>query len=391
MTAGVTSAGFTAKTVQEIVDELEQAELSTIDPALDLSPTEPLGQINGIFASKLAEVWELLAVAYNGFNPDAAEGFLLEALCALTGVKKEKQRKTLVLCTLNLAAGQSYVPGQLEAAIVGQDVHFVNKFAVTSTLAGNYPNIVFEATSYGPIAANAGTLNSIATPVSGWNSITNPANGVLGRFDETDTEVRARRKDELTAPGACTVDAIRADLLRVPAVLQALVFENTSLITDVNGVPGKAIECVIWDNGAAVDADVRAKIWASKPSGIETYGSITGTTTDSTGALQTVKFSRATAKPVFFEFDVVTDSTFDVTNGPAAIRTAAKAIGDKLKLGEDVYALRFRAAALSVAGVVDVTALRLGFTVSPVGTSNLVIAPREIATFSTGAMVVNVT
>lgn len=395
MTAGLTSTGFVAKTTEENLAEANAATLSTIDPAIDTAPTEVLGQYHGILSSKFAELWELLATIYNLFNPDAAEGTALENIAALSGVTRLPKTRTLVYCTLNLAASQSFAPGALVAHVAGQPtVLFTNRDQVTSVLAGNYTNVPFVAIDYGPISVNASTLTAIPTSTPGWNSITNPANGITGRNVETDTELRVRRELELTAPGACTVDSIRADLLdqdKVPGVIQALVFENTSLLVDGNGLPGKSIECVIWDGSvpAADDAKVRATIWASKPSGIETYGSISGTTPDSTGTSQTVKFSRATARRLYLDSTITTNSLFDATNGPAAVRSAMKAVVDKFQLGDDVIALALSAAALTVTGVVDVTSLKLGFSASPVGTANLVVGAREIATLSTSDVLVN--
>jgi hypothetical protein len=43
-----------------------------------------------------------------------------------------------------------------------------------------------------------------------------------------------------------------------------------------------------------------------------------------------------------------------------------------------------------VPGVTDVTALRLGFAASPVGTTNLVVTGRAIARFDTSRVLVNI-
>ena len=84
------------------------------------------------------------------------------------------------------------------------------------------------------------------------------------------------------------------------------------------------------------------------------------------------------------------DSSIYPVDGDDQVKAAAVAKGiTALGLGDDVIALVFRAAALTVTGVIDVTAFTLGYTISPVGTSNLSVASREIAVVDTSRIVVN--
>ena len=81
----VTTAGLEIKTVETILSELAARQRADIDVNLNTAADSPMGQVNGIFAAQLREAWEVLGVAYNGFNPDAVEGFLQDKLSALTG------------------------------------------------------------------------------------------------------------------------------------------------------------------------------------------------------------------------------------------------------------------------------------------------------------------
>lgn len=108
----------------------------------------------------------------------------------------------------------------------------------------------FEADNTGPLLALEGTLNQIETPVSGWESIINYIDGVLGRDLETDIEFRARRLESLSLAGAATVEAIRAHLLQdVEDVSAVFVEENR---TDV------ASEVYITNDAAMVSGNVFA-------------------------------------------------------------------------------------------------------------------------------------
>jgi len=395
VTYGLTPQGFIKPTTQELLDEIREEILENIDPGLNLAPDQPLGQIIAIFANKLATVWEVAETLATAMNPDNAENFLLDNVCALTGTLRDPARKSTVKLSCNVNDGFSALAGAMTSNITGQPaVRFTNVSNVGPfSPAGNY-DIEFECTEYGPVPAAASTLTTITVPVSGWNSCTNALDAVLGNFDEKDEALRLRRQDELSAPGACTVDSIRADVLQVEGVQQAYVFENVTLTTDSDGLPGKSIEVVVFDGTSpeAENADVAQVVWDSKPSGSQTYGDISQTVKDSTGVNRTVYFSRATVKNVWFEYDVTIDPNFFPSNGAALIKAAAVAYAAKyLNLGIDVFAIAFKAQALTVAGVLDVPALRLGFSSSPVGTSNLSITNREIASVDTSRISVSTT
>jgi hypothetical protein len=175
-------------------------------------------------------------------------------------------------------------------------------------------------------------------------------------------------------------------------VQQAFVFENVTLATDSSGLPGKAIECVIYD-GAVPAADniaVAQAIWNAKPSGSEAYGTSIANAVDALGVSRPTKFSRAIIRAMYLEFDVAVNPKLFPVDGVSLIKDAAVARGNLLNLGDDVIDLAIRAIALSVPGVVDVTELRFGMTVSPTNTDNLAIDGRSIARFDTSRVVVNV-
>lgn len=392
--AGVDPTGFTGLTIEEIVAAMGTDALTTISPTLVLDPDQFIGQFIGIVAKKAAEIWEVEQVAYNACNRNAAEGFLLDNIGDLTGTKRLPATKSTVTLTVNLGVSFSQAPDVMTVNVAGlPNIKFTNRDTVTSTTAGNY-QAVFHATVEGPIAANAGTLTVITTPISGWNSATNALDATLGTLIEGDTPYRVRQRTELSASGSGTLDGMRADILRIAGVIDCFVFENTSNITDADGVPAHAIEVVIFDGTSptALDATILQTIWDNKPSGIGTYGTTTGNATDSRGTTRTVKFSRAVVKNVYLTYSgVVVDPAFFPTDGVAQIKAAAALRASQiLTLGVDIIALQFKGAALSVAGTVDVPTLYLGFSASPGSIANLVIGSREIGRVDTSNMVVTI-
>lgn len=392
--AFVDATGLQIKTIEEIVDEMSTQEKAEIDSTLNTSPDEPLGELNGIFAAQVRELWEVAQVAYNGYNPDAAEGFLLEKLSALTGTLREGATKSTVSLSCDLDLATTITAGTSFAHVVGDpDNRWTPVDNYTAAVGGAQP-VDFEAENAGAVIANAATITVIATPVVGWNTCTNPLDATIGKEIDTDPELRLRREEELRATGSATLDAIRADVLADVDVLQCSVFENTSNVFDVNGLPPKSIEVVVFDGSPATltNAQIAQLIFDTKPAGIETFGLESGIATDSLGAFHTVRFSRPTERQVWIDMFV----SIDVSSGYAgstALKAELVTLNETdLLQGRDVISARLVEIAMSFAGIFDMTSPpELGFAATPSGTANLTIGIREIARLDTARITVTET
>lgn len=77
---GVTAAGFNPKTLAEQLAEIEIEEQAVFGAAIQFAPQTPLGQLNGVFADALAEIWEIAQDLYGSFDVDQAVGPRLDAI-----------------------------------------------------------------------------------------------------------------------------------------------------------------------------------------------------------------------------------------------------------------------------------------------------------------------
>lgn len=425
--AGVTSTGFVPKTVDQLVSEIETGELAEIDASLDTSPEEPIGQINGINAEKLAELWELLAVTYSGMSRDDAEGVQLDNVNGLTGTKRLPAKPSYTLQTCVFSANGTYSAGALTANVSGQpSVQFVNGsdvivsgggtsyqatqnnvvLATGTSLPLTVPDVKFFCTVNGPTVANASTLTVISTPVVGWSSTTNPTDASLGSFVEQDTPYRLRGDLEISAVGSGNPDALRADVLNIPGVIQAFVIENNTDYTDAYGNGPHSATVVIWDgvSPAADDNAVAQVMWDDKPTGIGFNGNTTdGVAIDTDGNTHTMLFRRATQQTLYLTYTItmLPGKTLDATTR-AAMKTAIVLSAGSMKesnggpnpaflgLGGDVVAEAFKSALMQAGlGVKDVTDLKLGYTSTPSGTVNLTLTKFQIAIADTSRTLIN--
>lgn len=397
-TFGVQDSGFVIKTQTDILASLiARAKASNaLGPNLDYSSAAPLGQLLGLIAGELAEVWELVAQVYASNDPDAATGVPLDNVCSITGTTRPDAKASQSLSqTVNLNAGITLNQADAFISPAGRpDILFqMDQASVTNSLgiAADVP-CTFTCTVTGPVSVDAGLLNVIASPQSGWNSTTNAQDIVAGRDEGTDQETRALRNVELFTRGGSTVGAIRAHLQQVAGVETVDVLENTTDTADDNGLPPHSFAPVLDDGAvpAAADNDLAQAIYDTRPAGIGSDGDTAGTATDPTdGSTHAEHFRRDTRKPVYIVATLTVSKSFPV-DGIQQVKDAFKARGDGYQVGEDVVALFLRAAAFTVAGVTDVPAFELDFFASPTNTGNLTIGTYERATFDTSLITVTV-
>lgn len=398
MSFGVTPTGFVRKTLQDVLASLRAAQAAApeLGPNLDTSDLSPTGQLNGTFASELAEVWEVLEDVFASNDPEAATDYALTVLASLTGTARRGATASQVAVTLNLDAGALVPAGSLIAVDGRPDIQCALDEDVENT-GGSAANFSSTATctQTGPVAINSGTLTVIVNAVSGWNSVTNPADAEQGRTADSDVTLRQRRIDQLALRGGSTVRAITADLLdsethpELDGIEDVIVLENTSDVVNGEGLLPHSFEAII-DDGAVptVDNDdVAQAIYATKPAGIIAGGGVFGTADTDAGPLP-IFFSRATRKNVYVEIGLMTTAEYPA-DGDDQVIAAILAYADQLGVGDDVIALRVRAAAFSVPGVADVPTFAIGFAISPTLDDNLSIATRERAAFDSSRIAVS--
>ena len=179
---GVTAEGFVKKPLEIILSEAGAKELSIIDDSLDLSPTGPIGQLNGIFGSEVDDLWAVAEANYASRFPASASHAQLEGVCDITGVIRLAAAPSTVDIDLFLEAGVTVPAGSI-VSIGENGARFETLAAVTNSEI--YPvTITTEAqcTETGPFAAYSGSINTIKTPVSGWSAKCALTGDLLGPY-----------------------------------------------------------------------------------------------------------------------------------------------------------------------------------------------------------------
>jgi uncharacterized phage protein gp47/JayE len=167
----VTSSGFVGRTVQQVLTALNSAMQTLFGPAVDISPEGPTGQLLGLPAAGLGDVWGALLEVYSSMDPNQATGPALDRICAYTGVHRTAAAATTVNALLYTDAANSGVtiPAGSQARRVRGAVVF--SLATNTVIAPGSCQDVYL--SFATIPAS-GTTGITLTTTFGAHTITMP-------------------------------------------------------------------------------------------------------------------------------------------------------------------------------------------------------------------------
>lgn len=258
----------------------------------------------------------------------------------------------------------SNVSNQLKITALGtQTISYVLSANITPTTLTK--SVSSTAVEYGALEFEANTLTRLVTPNPSI-TVTNKDKWVVGRLQETDTELRARFKISVVGQGNATVEALRAKVAAVANVSKVFVEENTTTITNSGGLPAKSFEVTVKDG---TDLEVATAIWNTKPAGIEAYGNTSQVIVDSQGNDQVIFFTRPVDQyiHVAVTYQLYSEEIFPV-DGAVQIANVVNEYGNSLDIAEDVIAQRIMAAIYSnVAGIGNLI-VQIAKTSTPTGT-----------------------
>lgn len=380
----LSSQGFTRTRLDERLTALQEAMRAIFGPTLNLDPDTMDGQALGIYAESISNLDQLAEDVYHSFNPQSATGVALSRLVQLNGIRRIEGTYSTV--TLRCVGSQGTVipAGSLVKSTATNATFETTEEAVIP--ASGEVDVAARSAVKGALLAPAGTLTKIDTPIFGWQTATNLLDAAPGRNEETDEQLRLRRRASTSTPGQAIVDAMYGALTNIPEVRQAKVYENDQDVIDANGLPPHSIYCIV-EGGA--DADILDTIWLKKTAGTTTHGTTAGQVTDSMGNPHTLNFSRPTDVNVWVTVNLhtrpgwPTDGAQRITNALTAWAVANQSIG------EEVIHSRLFDPVNSIPGH-SIDSLYIDTAANPAGTANIAVPFDGLARFDSTRIVVNV-
>ena len=220
-------------------------------------------------------------------------------------------------------------------------------------------------TVVGKVSAPARSVNIIVTPVSGWDSVDNLAQGQRGRNQESDADFAERRLRSFLMPGGATPTGMQAKILNfVDGVSFCRVYENPTARTDEFGRPPHCVH-VVAEGGTS--NDIAVMIASNKAAGPATFGSQTVSLTDSEGVNFPINFDRPGVKYAWVKV-TITEKNFEETFPPDGIDIIRQSVFDfadtSFSYGDDLIFQKFYTPVYSVSGIKTAT-VELAITDDP--------------------------
>ena len=376
--AGVTEQGFTVKSAAEITADLDAKFVGTFGSQFDTSAESPDGQLIGIVAKLLEDVWQQAEGAYNAYSPSNAYGVGLDKVAEINGITRITNLPTSVAITLSGTAGAVVPAGYIVKTVDGLEFATVAVAVIPAIVTA-------KCTTQGAIRILANEVHVLTTAIAGLTGATNLEPGITGIVREEDPAFRARRENSTISRGTSSIDAIYEGVksLNLPYIA---IIENTTSAT-VDGVPANSFLVVV---EGGTPAEVSQVIYDNKPQGITSYGSIVTVINDSKGYPHNIGISR----PTPIDISVTTS----ITNLPGAsvdsatlVKAAIVDYVNNLNISEDVYWSYFFSAILEVVPNIKINSLQIKFTVGGTfGTTDLVLTPQQRARTDASKVVVSV-
>lgn len=325
----LTDQGFEIKRLQEIITDLEDGQ-KVIFPGITLDPSSPDSQLTGLFAEQISINHETSLQIYNGIDPLTATGIALDRTVNLNGITRLKSAPTTVLVTFSGADG-TIVPIDTEVTASTQpDIIF--KTTAPGTVVAGTVDINAQSDTDGDYYIAIAAIDGIPTVITGITAVTNTAEGITGRYAETDSQLRARRNKALGVLSTSLIDSVRSEILTVTGITDAVVYENNTAITDGNGLIPHSMYAVVLGGG---DDDIAAAIMEKKSIGCDMNGTTTVPWLDASGFSHDVIFERAATLDIFIEVIIVTPAGTVTAGMKAQIQTLIIDYIDDVKKGEN--------------------------------------------------------
>ena len=318
MTDVINSNGLQVSSNTELVSQLTSDFQEIYGSDINIDQNSPDGQMINIFAQGGTDIRELLVQLYNSFDPDNCSGRLLDERCAINNIFRKAGTFTTVVITLvtdrsvTLQGVDSNYNDPSATGYTIQD-NAGNQFVLvnTQTFATGTHTALFRAKEIGAVETSIGTITTPVTIVLGVVSVNNPVAATTGENEETDAELKIRRRQSVSGSSQGYLAGILANVLQLDGVTDAAIYQNFTDVTDANNIPPHCIWLVV-EGGSA--ADIAEVLYKKNPAGTNMKGSITYGITTVSRQTFTAKWDEPIYAPLYIKFDIqptVTGVVFD--------------------------------------------------------------------------------
>lgn len=305
----VTSAGLTIQNLNDIIASLEVGFRAIYGADINIDSNSPDGQMLNLIAQAKIDVLEVVKQVYNNFDPDQAQGVVLDQRVAINNIRR--QGGTYTLQSINITVDRNLTLQGLDADVNDPDgVGYTvsddagNQFILTDTtdLTSGTTSLTFRAKENGAVETTPNTITNPVTIILGVTAINNPTGALeVGKNQETDSQLRLRRQRSPANSSNGYLNGLQGFLFDLDGVTDCKVYENDTSITDSDGIPGHAIWAII-EGGA--DSEIADVIYTRKTAGCNMKGDTTYSITNPAGQIVAIKFDRPNSAELYIKFNI---------------------------------------------------------------------------------------
>lgn len=272
----LTEKGLIVPDTSDIKQQVEEEFKDALGNDLNLDASTPQGRLIEAETLGRIETLRINAAIANCFNPNSSFGIFLDALSALTGCYRKNSTQTVVVAKLGGVPGTE-IPAGSEASNSNDDI-FVLINDVVIGEDGECDGI-FASKDFGSIPCSAGDLSVVRTTVIGWETVTNPLDGILGAEKESDYDLKRRRLNTLYN-GRSFLGDVKSKLANVENIQSFCIYHNyRSRNQTYKGVTLKPHSLYVCAYGGA-DEDIAMALYMTNSAGCDYSGDTTVMVTD---------------------------------------------------------------------------------------------------------------
>jgi uncharacterized phage protein gp47/JayE len=279
----IDSTGIHIPTFPDILNYFTEGYQAIYGSDVYLGSDSQDGELIGLLAAAYNDANTMATAAYNSFSPQSAQGTGLSSVVKINGISRLVPTNSMVDVIIIGVTGTPIIN-----AVVGDGTYRWDLPTATIPNEGQITVTAVCETS-GAVAATANTVVKILTPISGWQSVNNPADALLGQPVESDPTLTKRQTVSTMLPSLTVLDGIVGAVSSITGVARLQPYENDTDTTDSNGLPSHSISLVV-DGGDA--QTIANTIALKKTPGAGTYGSTSQNVIDSSGVQHTINFWR---------------------------------------------------------------------------------------------------
>lgn len=329
----ITLNGIEISTVTEIVNNIINGT-DTVDGLKTIFGTDvnfdqdsPDAQLVNIFAQAERDALEFAVNIFNSMDPDQASGDVLDARVLYNGVYRKAGEPTQI--TVNITFTQL-------TTLTGISDDLTNTRTNVFTVADDNGNLYYLLNTYTPtatgtygllfVSAEAGDIYvksdlemTIVTPDKGIAKAVYANYRVKGYDEETDVMLRVRRDKAVGVGMLGSVEVLQASLRQLPNVKEAVVFENHTANTDLDGIPPHSVWIIV---RGGIDKVIASCIYLRLNAGCGMKGDTTVFVNTIDSQALPISFDKAEEENVSVKFTVTAENYTEPFNEDLIIQHA---------------------------------------------------------------------